>query len=255
MTRAYVCVYRHFFPPPRAIADTRLAAARDPALLSFVDQYVAGTSYFDWGDDPSFFSAQQIQGSFAYAGWGVCRPNVRAALAPGDLVVFFCAKRQAPRTTETDYYFIGVGTVGEVIQDRRLIWTRAKYKAYRRHYNVLAKYKSVGGPAQLETFHPYHEDWEKRLKRPYVLFDADASRFNLGSPLHVGTSVNGGREVWRTGRRVARLEKLLFEDFGIKRRLRTSPTGTAHVHLNLTRRLVAASRTVEELRASLMPLV
>ena len=255
---AYVCVYRHFFPPKSAITATRVAAAydRDRDLMRFIDDYEAGNSYFDWGDDPSFFSAQRTQGSAEHAAWGVCRPNLRAVLKNGDVVVFFCAKRIARESRATDYFFIGVGTVSAVILDRREIWAKSKYRRYRDHYNILARY-SRNGPAQHETFHPYHENWKHRLASPYVLFSPAKSRFNLRNPLHVATSHNGAREVWRSAKsaKVSQLERVLFVGLRIARRLRTSRRWNAHPHINLTRRLAAASLSAAALRSVLTKLV
>lgn len=255
---AYVCVYRHFQPSPKAIRDTLTIAvtAPDPLLSGFVHAYTEGTSYFDWGDDPSFFSAQHFHGSSAYAAWGVCRPNVRSKLKQGDVVIFFCARRRPQVKPTTDYFYIGVGTVGEVIPNRKEIWSKSKYKLYRSHYNVLAKY-SRHGLEQHEVFHPTHENWMHRLASPYIVFSPTESRFNLRNPLHVGTSLQGKREIWhsRSDRRVARLEEILFKSLGIKRRLRTSPTGSAHPHINLTRKLLEHSSSPAKLRESLWTLV
>src|SRR6266446_6512709 len=105
MTKVYVCVYRHYFPTKAEVAATRLIAAKDPKLARFIDEYTNGTSYFDWGDDPSFYSAIHMQGRPEYAGWGVCRPNVRQTLEAGSVVIFFCAKCANPGNAETNYYF------------------------------------------------------------------------------------------------------------------------------------------------------
>ncbi len=257
MSSAYVCVYRHFFPPPKAIAATRQAAANDRELLRFIDDYVAGRSYYDWGDDPSFFSAERHQGGPEFAGWGVCRPNVRAALVPGDLVVFFCAKRPAPRTTTTDYFFIGAGLVDDVVHERERLWRDEKFRPFRSHYNILARYSASGGSVQHETFYPYHDNWRHRLASPYVTFADTQSRFNLRTPLQVGASDGGKSEIWRSHQvhRVAQLEDLLFKRLGVARRLRTSSTGSAHPHINLTSRLPKAGINITSLREALLELV
>ena len=177
-------------------------------------------------------------------------------MVAGDVVVFFCAKRASPRSTTTDYFFIGIATGGEVVVDRSQIWSKQRYLPYRKHYNVLARYAG-GPPVQHETFFPYHENWLHRLASPYVLFCPDQSRFNLKKPLHVGTSQGGKQEVWRSAQlpRVKKLENALFIDLGIKRRLRTSPTGSAHPHINLTRKLLDNKSSPQQLRSQILPLV
>jgi len=253
---AYVCVYRHFFPSTRDIVATQTAAVTDPKLLRFLALYPGASSFYDWGDDPSFYSALCTQGDPAFAGWGVCRPDVRQAVVPGDLVVFFCAKRQAPRARTTDYYFIGVGTVQHSIQNRSHLWSKPQFRFYRSHYNVLAR-PTPGGLVQHETFHPYHDNWMHRASRPYVIFDPNLSKFNLSSPILVSTSTNGATDIWNTNRsrRVNTIEHTLFRQFGITRRLRTSPTGNAHRHLNLTKHLRKVGTSPSQLRVALIPLI
>ena len=236
MPQAYVCVYRHFFPSRKNILLTREVAATDPDLDSFLNSYEDGTNYYDWGDDPSLFSAIGTHGTPSAAGWGVCRPNVRALLVPDDLVVFFCAKRLTHDTKEYKYYFMGYGTAKEIISDRREIWKKAKYKLYRKHHNILAKFKN-NEAVRHETFYPHHNDWENRLKSPYIIFDPERSKFNITKPLHVATSNGGKFEIWRSdqSKRVKRLELILFENRGIARRLRTSDNRSAHPHINVTK--------------------
>lgn len=252
-----MCVYRHFYPSKRDITATRADASRDPDLLRFIDGYSDGGSFYDWGDDPSFFAAERTSGNAASAAWGVCRPDVRAKLTEGDVVVFFCAKRVAVRGGPTNYYFIGVGSVLDAIADRSRIWKERKFADYRRHYNLLVK-QETGALGHYETFHPFHsDDWPHRLASPYVLFDSSLSRFNLRNPTHVSESKDGGKDKWRSASdvRVKRIEQALFRDFGIERRLRTSPTGNAHRHMNLTRDLASRGMTPDQLRRTLMPLV
>ena len=257
MPHAYICVYRHFFPSVNDIQLTRKLANNDPKLQNFIDSYEAGTNYFDWGDDPSLFSAIGTHDTPAGAGWGVCRPNVRALLNQGDLVVFFCAKRLKRGSLLCKYYFMGYGTVKEVISDRREIWSRKKYESYRRHHNILVRYKN-GEAVPQETFYPFHEDWRNRARSPYIIFDSDQSKFNITNPLHVANSDGGKYETWRSNEsdRVKRLEKTLFLDTGIARRLRTSDNRSAHPHINVTKQRAGfAQADVLVLRDALLKLV
>jgi hypothetical protein len=256
MNKAYVCVYRHFPQKVKDIDATRCTAAADVFIEEFLNSYPNEESYYDWGDDPSFYSAECTLGSVEHAAWGVCRPDVRKALAAGAIVVFFCAKPMLSTSDTIKHHFIGVGTVREVIKDRRLIWSEDQYEAYRRHYNILARYEGAE-PEQFETFHPYHANWLHRIDSPYVLFEVSRSCFNLTSPLHVSTSQAGAVDVWRSDEcsRVGDIEQILFRDFGIQRRLRTLSKAYAYRHLNLTPCLKEAGKTSAKLYDELMPLV
>ena len=192
-----VSVYRSPKPKPRDFRATQHYAQNDPALRLFLTQYSRGDRFLDWGDDPSFFAAQHFLGSVNRASWGVCRPDVRACLDPGDFVVFFCAKPTEAEPSRVHYFFVGVATVRETI-DRQSIWQEPQYFAYQRFYNVLAKY-SGGVPEQYEQFHPYHKNWSNRLS-PYILFDpsSDLTSLNIRNPLWVATSTGEIPETWRS---------------------------------------------------------
>lgn len=252
---AYLCTYRHYQPSRPQLRKTASGTPDDPLLREFLDEYE--DSYFDWGDDPSFFCALRRLGDVNKASWGVCRADVRAMLAERDVVVYFCG-RQDRTALCWRYYFIGFGTVKHVV-DRRELWTNAKYKPYREFYNVLACWER-GELKQKESFHPYHEDWDKgRAAAPYVIFDPDESAFNVHSPHHVATWNIGHAlpEVWNRDRRSQKLENLLFEEREITRRLRTSAGWYAHVKLNLMHegRLPRVGRSLPELCAELKKLV
>ncbi|MHB8390769.1 MAG: hypothetical protein ACYDBH_14510 [Acidobacteriaceae bacterium] len=224
---AYLCTYRQITPPRSALKKMELAAKQNSLLRRFLDGYEG--SFFDWGDDPSFFAAKHMLGDVRRATWGVCRRDVRSNLEKGDIVVFFCA-RQNKEKRLWRYYFIGFGAVREVVRCRELLWTSHVYAPYRKFYNVL----TASDGKQRETFYPFHKDWERRAEAPYVLFDAARSAFNLDSPHHVATwDSEANHEAWRGDPRTSKIEQLLFVDRGIERRLRTSRTGYAHVKLNL----------------------
>jgi hypothetical protein len=253
--RVYVCVYRQFIPEnKRLLRMAAEAATNNPDLRSLLDRLHAGNTAYDWGDDPSFFSATYHQGQPTHAGWGVCRANVRRYLYPGDMVVYFCARR-GNRKSATKYLFVGYGTVGQRIDDRRLIWTEPLLQSYRNHLNVLVRYEA-GQAIQHERFEPGHDDWEHRARSPYLIFDASASSFNLVDPLHVATALPGAKkETWhcKKSQKVRALHELLFKNLGVPRTLRTSFIGTAHPPINLTERLMRRSISIEQLRSSLHP--
>jgi hypothetical protein len=246
---AYLCTYRHKRPKRKELEDTKKEAKRDPLLRELLDGYHDG--YYDWGDDPSFFSAQRRLCDVRKASWGVCRPDVRGALAKGDVVVFFCGREEEHVWR---YYFVGFGTVRETVAPRSRLWTCTKYEKYRDFWNVLV------GPdgGHREMIHRFHDDWEPRAARPYVIFDERCSSFNLTSPHCVG--MWDGRtipEEWFSDDRSKRIERLLFAERGIDRRLRTSAKGYGHVRLNLLRegRTARPGRSLRDLLKALRPFV
>ena len=225
---AYLCVYRQISPIPKDLRETEQVATEGSLLRKFLDEYKR--SFYDWGDDPSFFAAKHLLGDVNRATWGVCRRDVRCDLEKGDVVVFFCGSNKSKEKGVWNYHFIGFGTVAEVIKRRKLLWTNPSYAPYREFYNLLTD--SHG--KQLETFHPLHKDWKNRAAAPYIAFDPARSAFNLDSPHLVATWDGEERqETWRRDQPARKIERLLFEERNIERRLRTSRTGYAHDKLNL----------------------
>ncbi|MBI4571128.1 MAG: hypothetical protein HY723_04200 [Chloroflexi bacterium] len=260
--KAFVCTYRRPLPKRRHWNALRRAADGDPALRRFLNEY--WNSYFDWGDDPAFFAATHFIGDVRAASWGVCRPEVRARLREGDLVVFFCGRpglRPAKEYMETtgvwEYFFIGYATVDELVHDRRRLWQEPRLRPYTRFYNVLCSL--VGDQLRHhETFDPPHN--EKQINTPYVIFDRNLSRLEVSQPLRVATwtADTSRQEVWEPGVAAQRLAHLLFGATDELRgsRLRTARSGFAHRHLRLLDPGEARGRypmkmTVPELRAEI----
>ena len=250
---AYLCTYRRKKPSQRDRRQTWAAARRDPLVRAFLKGY--DDSYYDRGDDPSFFAAQHLLGDVRKASWGVCRRDVRNTLGVGDLVVFFCGCEDEHVWR---YYFVGFGTVRALVK-RKDLWTDPAHASYRKFYNVLARLDG-GRLVQCETFHKYHDNWKDRAKAPYVLFDVAHTAFNLKCPHHVAKWEKGAPtpETWFTNDpRSKEIERLLFIERGIKRRLRTSPKGYGHAKLNLLRagRTARPGSSLPELRRALRQLV
>lgn len=253
---AYLCTYCHRNRDPGELRRTREAAEQDPLLRRFLKEY--DRTYYDWGDDPSFFAAEHLLSDVRMASWGVCRPDVRSTVGKGDVIVFFCGRKEEERFWR--YYFLGFGVAREAVE-RADLWTKPAYKPYREFYNVLARLDG-GHLVQSETFHPYHdEDWELRAQAPYVLFNGRSSSFNLSSP-HCVATWDGGPipEKWHSDDRSTAIEQILFIERGIKRkrRLRTSASGYQHAKLNLVvdaRGKTRPGRSLSELTKALGPLV
>lgn len=115
----------------------------------------------DVGDDPSFFCARRFAGKGGAITWGICRRDLRSALAPGDTVVFLGYRRH--RDSTVDYCFSGYATVAEKITQTD-IWEQPVRSAYRRYLNLLISPSGDGSFAHREI-HPGlpHRDWLWRL--------------------------------------------------------------------------------------------
>lgn len=259
----YVCVYRQVLPnATRAWDVVNDAATRYPDLAELLKRYRSERSVYDWGDDPSFFSAEYHDGRPELAAWGVCRPNVREKLYPGDIVLYFCARRLIC-TGHTEYFYAGVGTVGVRIEDRRReVWsdsTSDELRRFRNHLNVLVTYDNRDQCVRHERFPPGHPvDWHERADSPYIVFDPARSKFNMKRPLRVAVAQHGAKnEIWISdgGARIMELRAAVFDDLGVTRGLRTSYRGTAHPHINLTRKLAEAGISADEFRSRVIALV
>src|SRR5215217_9073404 len=101
--RAWVCVYRHPIPPRSDRAKTERAADSKSFLRRYLDLYDRQDYFYDWGDDPSFYSAMELLDDVRKATWGVCRRDIRSLLKKGDYVVFVCGRESARRIWE--YFF------------------------------------------------------------------------------------------------------------------------------------------------------
>jgi hypothetical protein len=175
------------------------------------------------------------------------------------VVIWFCAKESEERDSWR-YFFIGLCTVAQSIS-RLDLWQNPAFEAYRRFYNVLAKLED-GVLQQSETFHRYHDDWMRRADAPYVVFRPEESWVNLKNPLHVADKESTSAvEVWRSGwdDRVRDLERILFEQYSITRRLRTTHPQIAHPHVAvhhwITRSGLSRDEEIHRLKSSLAALV
>jgi len=146
------------------------------------------------------------------------------------MVVFFCVREGV---SAWEYFFIGCATVHTVVEERCDLWQKSDYIGYRQFYNLLVRCEN-GALLQNETFYPFHPDWRRRARTPYLLFDPEMTRLNLGEPLHVATWRSGeATETWLTGKRVTELKKHLIDMRGIRRGLRTRSRFRPHTKLNL----------------------
>jgi len=110
---------------------------------------------------------------------------------------------------------------------------------------------------QHEVVYPYHDDWKKRCKERYWLFDHEQSQFNLVNPLRVATYMGsrGAVETWYSSRdrEVAGLEAILFPQPTSARYLRTRNYQMPHRHIDLREHL-GQHADLNALRSHLMEL-
>ena len=260
--KAYVCVYRQYKVEASDWAESKALVSANPKLRvgKFLRRYEWNLKsrrkgrFYDWGDDPAFFGAEEFLGDVRKASWGVCRSDVRRHLSKGDFVVFFCAQKQIEELSRWNYYYIGVGTVGKVIKRRSRIWTADAYKKYRKFYNLLIDAAGI----HREVLFPHHDDWGNRLQAPYILFESSAqTHFNVRNPLLVATydgenqaSEGDILESWRLDDLYVReIDDLIpIRDGGKK--LRTNHQRNAHRHMNLSR--YNSTAQLRELRRDLL---
>lgn len=247
--KCYLCVYRQPLINDGVLRRSLARNRRSPKLKvdRFLSRYQGaldasrntGGRFYDWGDDPGFFAAEEFLGDVRRASWGICRPDVRGKLFKGDFVVFFCAQQQSRKPSQWNYYYIGVGTVRRVVRNRKRIWTVDAYRKYKRFYNLLID--SLG--AHREVLNPPHSDWKKRSRSPYILFEGSKrTYFNVRNPLLVASydTKEGGEgigvlESWKLDdENVRALDDLIPCRRG-GRKLRTSNPVYPHQPINLGR--------------------
>jgi hypothetical protein len=225
---------------------------------------------YDLGDDPAFQASEtrDQKGRIVAVGrvtWGVCRPNVRNAIRPDDLVVFLSTGRKAPFR----YQFVGFATVERKIA-RDAIWLRNEHLTYRCYRNLLIK-RVTGGFQHVEFPHfglkVRHDDWLSRILVPtqrgnadfsalqaggflpdgarilgkevsfsenYVLFrpDGAGSFVALTPPTVAKAATNGASEVWGEDGFSKGLRELLF-DGSVRSYVRTRHKQIAHPHIRV----------------------
>jgi hypothetical protein len=229
----------------------------------------------DHGDDPSFGSSARFGGLLT---WGVCRPNLRNRVEPGDLVIFFATDRLGRhRPGPARYQFVGFATVARCVRQTD-IWQDPTLKLYRQYRNLLIR--RDGG--SFEHFEPedgvWHNDWlrricgrdsftetdfwtyEQRHRLPsringrrievannYFMFSAKPNEtFVLAAPPIVArVRRNGQLETWLTSGFASRLRRLVLGS--TTRALRTRNEQRAHPYIRL-------SVPVEPLRSQLRSL-
>ncbi len=150
--RVYAAVYNA--RNPSSAGQTALAQRFARAATS------SSNSCYDGGDDPSFFSAEQLDGPVT---WGVCRPPLRRTVQPGDALVFFAKKSS---DSGIDYLFKGFATVERKVSQLDL-WRDPSVSVFQQYLNLLIRPKR-GSRTKFRHYEPAdeHEDWLWRICEP-----------------------------------------------------------------------------------------
>ena len=145
---------------------------------------------YDNGDDPSFFAARREGGRLT---WGVCRPDVRNAIEPESVCVFFAYTRVA---SETRYRLSAVATVAHRL-DRRDIFQDAAFEKAQ-YINLLIRPQGNGWIYD-ESDRPEsdrHRDWlwriAKKTTRNKAVFDVQ-HKINYDSGLFDDGDIEVGK--------------------------------------------------------------
>jgi len=154
MPRLYAAAY--LAPSRRRPPDSPSGVAR-----AFYATLAQETFPYDIGDDLSFFAASFHMGPVT---WGVCRPDVRGAIKPGDWMVLFSAQKYDVPAPTTRYRFVAALCVEAKIThaDIHSSPTAALFGEY---LNLLIRPHGSGW----EHFEPglhssqWHNDWMWRL--------------------------------------------------------------------------------------------
>ncbi|GFO58182.1 hypothetical protein GMST_05070 [Geomonas silvestris] len=214
---------------------------------------------YDGGDDPSFFSASKFAGPIT---WGVCRPDVRGRLNPGDIVAFFSEGRG-------EYKFVAA-LEAECVISQTDIWAETTKEdagrdktptIFRKYLNLLIRKTDQGWEHYEPALHPkeWHDDWVRRICKKnelarnyrdsviaqaahslsvcppplpiaenYIVFSKKTSIVSR-DPLTVATYSQGdSAEVWKETKQEAAIYRLIFRD--TKRKLMTSTKPKRHRH-------------------------
>lgn len=159
MTTTLAAVY---ITPFRSRLPEKYQTANRRALSESTQALRAGTWPYDFGDDPAFYSARAQRGPVT---WGVCRRDVRRAVQPGHVLLFFSVEEE--KHNNFIYKFCALLTVKQKIRQTDIWKTEAlnSNRQFRRYENLLIRptkdswRQSEPGLPQRE----WHKDWLSRL--------------------------------------------------------------------------------------------
>jgi len=244
------------------------------AGTAYVAVYLAAPGASTWpvdvGDDPAFECSRLHAQAGGRLSWGVCRPDLRNEIRPGDVVVFVAADRLRDRRPAR-YRLAGWGTAERLVSQVE-VWQREDLAVFRKYRNLLIRPSADGNEfVHCETQAPAHPDWLWRLARRspgaprksrweaagetrvsaagmvkvggrnerlapnYVLFsaEADGTIVLADPPVVAMASVSGEPETWSDSAFATDLQKLLLGEAS-SRGLRTRNRQQPHRHLRLS---------------------
>jgi len=151
-----------FIAPFRSGLSQQYREANEAGLSGSMQALRAQSWPYDFGDDPSFYSAHTRNSPVT---WGVCRRDVRRIAQPGDVLLFFSVQEEQHGGPFV-YKFCALLTIAEKIKQTD-IWEKAKYRHLRQYENLLLRPHQAGkGWEHYEPGVPerdWHDDWLSRL--------------------------------------------------------------------------------------------
>jgi hypothetical protein len=168
MTELYAAAYIAPLPTQRHLPPEPSEITR-----AFYEKAGKSTFPYDIGDDPAFFSAYHLNGPVT---WGVCRADVRCAIARGDWMVFFSSELDRQNQTIKCYRFVGALCVENKLRHTSLFEPHVN-QSYRSYLNLLIRPKGSGwehfepalSPSKRTSESGWHDDWSWRMCERHVL--------------------------------------------------------------------------------------
>ncbi len=162
-----------------------------PVAKAYADACSAANAWpYDYGDDPSFFSAQYLRGPVT---WGVCRGDIRTRIAEGDVVIFVAFEDLESGTT---YKLTAIATVEKKITENS-IFSDPKHKRFRQYLNLLTRPTESGWKREEPCFAVAgHPNWLWRMADRATLKSKD---FKGSSRVEIRSNQFFGGKPYRFG--------------------------------------------------------
>ena len=187
----------HLYVAPYRVADLEYvrdaAGQADPDFAAYLDAVKREEWLYDTGDDPAFYSFRRLASEGGSLSWGICRPDVRKRLEPGDAVAFFGFRNHGPGV---EYYFSGYATVWRKVRQTD-IWRDPVLAVYRRYLNLLVR--PDGDAFRWHESNPnrrwWHQDWLWRIAKRSGTRKADYDNIQKAGVLRPDLTDPNGRQV------------------------------------------------------------
>jgi hypothetical protein len=260
MTDLYAAAYLAPLPTQR-----HSPPAPSEMTRAFYKEAGESTFPYDIGDDPAFYSASYHHGPIT---WGVCRADVRQAIAVGDWIVFFSSELDGQNGTVTRYRFVAALCVENKLRHTSLFQPHVS-QSYSSYLNLLIRPSGTGWEHFEPALNPFkrtfeggwHGDWSWRICEPqrrlkeefvaagkrhvagasltigedplqvaenYIVFSTTSAVLVSDPPLVATHRQGDDGERWETGARSDHIRRLVFADSS--RGLRTRNVQQPHRH-------------------------